>query len=81
MLMKIENGVEVQMSDQEEADIKALWAENDAKSAKDEWKRKLELEMPSPEKSLEMLFEMGYDKWKQTIQSIKDKYPNISAEI
>jgi hypothetical protein len=42
-----------------------------------EYQRKRAEEYPSIIDQLDLLYHVGYDGWKETIQTIKDKYPKV----
>lgn len=75
MLTKIVNGVEVQMSADEEAKIKAEWEKNQIAYNKTIYAENRKSEYPSIAEQLDIIFHKGIDDWKALIQSIKDKYP------
>lgn len=76
-MKKIVNGEEVELSQEEESEFLAsqasLSAEIDAKQPERDYKQ----EMPTPQESLDMLYDLGYDAWKAKIKKIKDKYPDV----
>lgn len=75
MLTKIVNGVEVQMSQQEEEQIQAEWQKNKEEQDKTEYIRNRKNEYPSIDDQLDLIYEKGIDAWKAEIKKVKDKYP------
>lgn len=75
MLKKIVNGVEVQMSADEEAKIKAEWEKNLIAYNKTIYAENRKSEYPSIAEQLDLIFHKGIDEWRSLIQGIKDKHP------
>lgn len=75
MLKKMVNGVEVEMSAEEEAQIREEWAKNESEAAKNEYARNRLSEYPTIRDQLDLIYHEGLDSWKDKIKSIKDKYP------
>ena len=60
MLTKIVNGIEVVLTPEEEAEIRAEWEANANKPP--------EVRKPSAEKQLDMIRELGIDGWKKEME-------------
>lgn len=74
-LTKCVNGEVIELSDEEEAEVRAQWAENEAKAQKIQYAKNRKSEYPAIQDQLDHIFHNGLDSWKQMIQSIKDKHP------
>lgn len=74
MLTKIENGIEVECSPEEEAQIRADWGSNHTLPPP-EYVLKRALAYPSIADQLDIIFHQGVDSWKVQIQAIKNQYP------
>jgi len=77
MMKKILNGKEIELSPEEQASFIATQAELSAELEAKEPEINYKKEMPTPQESLDMLYELGYDQWKAAIKKIKDKYPDV----
>lgn len=75
MLMKMLNGVEVEMSAEEEAETRAFWAANEKIARDNAWLNNRVREYPSVPDQFDLLYHVGIDGWKAEIKKIKDKYP------
>jgi len=72
------NGIEVQMTDAEIAEVQAQWAEEDAKKAATQYKTDRMYAYPSLAEQLDMQYHdkiNGTTTWADAIQAVKDKYP------
>jgi len=84
VLYKKVNGERIQMSPEEEADIRAQWLESEEELKATEYVRKRQEEYPSIQEQLDMIWH-DIDKddiankkssWYLKIKEIKKKYPN-----
>ena len=55
--------------------IKTKKAELDKEDKANEYKMQRKKEYPTIEDQLDDMYHNGFDKWKETIKAIKDKYP------
>lgn len=74
-LKKIVDGIEVDMSPEEEAEIQAEWAQNAADTAALDWKRGRIDAYPSYGEQFDYIYHNGIDAWKAMIQNIKNRFP------
>ena len=75
---RIENGVEVLLTPEEEAqrDIEEKdWADEQVELKKTQYQRDRAEAYPSIKDQLDDLYHNGIDGWKSTIKTTKDKYP------
>ena len=75
---RIENGVEVLLTPEEEAqrDIEEKdWADEQVELKKTQYQRDRAEAYPSIQDQLDDLYHNGIDGWKATIKITKDKYP------
>ena len=68
------DGVVYEMTDEEIEEINSFIAEHEADEVANGYKIKRENEYPSIADQLDDLYHNGFDGWKNTIQSIKNKY-------
>ena len=69
------NGVEVQMTEAEIAEVQAIWAEEDAKKAATQYQTDRQYAYPSIQDQLDQIYHEGIDAWKTTIAAVKAEYP------
>jgi hypothetical protein len=70
------NGVEVQMTDAEIAEVQAQWAEEDAKKAATQYKTDRMYAYPPLAEQLDYIYHNGVEAWKtDIIDPIKTRYP------
>lgn len=72
------NGVEVQMTDVEIAEVQAQWAEEEAKKAATQYKTDRMYAYPSIADQLDLIYHGGIDAWKAEIAAVKEQYPKGS---
>ena len=72
------NGVEVQMTDVEIAEVQAQWAEEEAKKAATQYKTDRMYAYPSIADQLDKIYHEGIDAWKAEIAAVKEQYPKGS---
>tara|TARA_R110002020_G_scaffold462843_1_gene682608 strand:- start:46 stop:285 length:240 start_codon:yes stop_codon:yes gene_type:complete len=72
------DGVEIELSSEEEAKLRATWAEEEAKMAAVRYQNDRRNEYPSYADQLDQIYHEGIDAWKATIKTVKDKYPKPS---
>ena len=70
------NGIEVQMTDAEIAEVQAQWAEEDAKQAATQYNTDRMYAYPSLAEQLDYIYHNGVEAWKtDIIDPIKQRYP------
>ena len=75
---RIVNGVVVELTSEEEAEIRAEWAANEALIARNEYRLKRMQEYKSIGEQLDMLYwdkVNGTNLWLEHIEDVKSKYP------
>jgi len=73
---KIENGVEIELTPEEEAELIAEWEANKIANAPT-YAQKRALAYPSFADQFDILYHQGFDAWKKTIQAIKNEHPKL----
>ena len=68
-------GKKVPLTREEKEAIAIEWNENEAKHIATQWERDRESTYPSWQDQLDQIFHEGIDKWKETIQAVKDAHP------
>ena len=74
-LYKTINDERIELSAEEEAATRAEWAVNLAEKEANKYKEDRALEYPSYGEQFDQIFHEGIDKWKETIQAVKDAHP------
>ena len=65
----------VEIPENEAAEIRAEWADNDAKREATQYKEDRLMQYPNWPDQLDQIFHEGIDAWKETIQAVKDAHP------
>jgi hypothetical protein len=71
---------DIVLSEIEEAQIKAEWAQNELKYVQEEYIRSRRKAYPSIEDQLDTIYHKGVVGWKAEIKAIKDQYPKPAEE-
>ena len=74
-LYKSVNGERIALADDEADIVRTQWAENDAKQQANQYKEDRLMQYPNWPDQLDQIFHEGIDKWKETIQAVKDAHP------
>ena len=74
-LEKIVNGVRIELTEKEESDLRAEWVEIKAKKDAIQYQSDRRNAYPSYADQFDQIFHEGIDKWKETIQAVKDAHP------
>ena len=74
-LYKNIDGVSIELTPEEEEEIRAEWAVNKAERDAIEYQENRRGDYPSIQDQLDQIFHEGIDKWKETIQAVKDAHP------
>jgi hypothetical protein len=74
-LYKSVNGERIALTDDEADIVRTQWAENDAKQQANQYKEDRLMQYPNWPDQLDQIFHEGIDKWKETIQAVKDANP------
>ena len=69
------DGVKIEMSAEEEAEIRASREQAIAESAATRYSRDRQNTYPSWRDQLDQIYHEGIDAWKETIKAVKDAHP------
>lgn len=82
-LFRMINGVRVEVSDEEAAQIRAEWTQSEAVIKANEYKVERQAAYPSIGDQLDMIYHdkmNGTNMWSDLITSIKNQYPKPAGE-
>lgn len=74
-MKKLVNGIEVELTEEEIIELKAMWAKTCEEEQKNLYKTLRRNEYPTIEEQLDIIFHNGVEYWKNIIAQIKNKYP------
>ena len=74
---KIVNGVQVEMTAEEQAARETEEAAANTEQAANAYKRSRAKQYPSIKDQLDLIYHSGIDAWKAKIKETKDKYPKL----
>ena len=66
---------QVELSEEEATALRAFWAKNIEDKKATQYSRDRQSEYPSFADQFDQIFHEGIDKWKETIQAVKDAHP------
>ena len=74
-LTKWENGVKVELTSDEEAEVRAEWSENKTAREAIQYSKNRQSAYPDWREQLDQIYHEGIDAWKASIKKIKDDNP------
>ena len=74
-LTKWENGVKVELTSDEEAEVRAEWSENKTAREAIQYSKNRQSAYPDWREQLDQISHEGIDAWKASIKKIKDDNP------
>ena len=74
-LTKWENGVKVELTSDEEAEVRAEWSENKTAREAIQYSKNRQSAYPDWREQLDQIYHEGIDAWKASVKKIKDDNP------
>lgn len=74
-LHRMIDGVKIYMTPEEEAELRAEWAKNEAQQKATQYIKQRVAEYGHWEDQLDFMYHNGFEAWKEKIETIKTKYP------